>query len=257
MLVPVPSEVFPYTKKSSFKESLLISFNDNQRLRLVTQGSIEDEYMVEVNYQFVTEEDYKKFQEGLRNKDLLETYDFAKISSQRKAAHSYGEATGQDLKLWRSRDQPQIYTISFFSNCVSRRHLEFPVHWFDSLVDANISIKTVRLNFIRRQKSLKKLKESNIFMRWISFSGSSPYNIRPVSGASPTQPYNTRRSSNRTSITSSESSNEIDYEQFLPPSEIAESYQFLTIKFIAISGRSSLCIRTEKACCIIVYSNSR
>ncbi|OCK75628.1 hypothetical protein K432DRAFT_429280 [Lepidopterella palustris CBS 459.81] len=148
-----PSKIFPYTKHNSMGEPLHITFNEAHRLLLRNHESVEREFQVQVDYVFVRAEDHKRFQEELREKDLLHKFDFERLWSYRKDTSTYGEATVGDIKIWRDHSHPRTFRLSFFGSSYIKQHLEFPIHWFDHPIAPYRSSKCVRLNFIQPNPS--------------------------------------------------------------------------------------------------------
>jgi hypothetical protein len=104
-------------------------------------------------YIFIQPSDIRRFQEELRDKHLLGTFDVDRIKSHRSS--NYGEAGNQDIKLWRSKDMDQIHTISFYANHI-KEHLEFPLHWFSPDISAKASKTTVQLTFAKRSEQFSE-----------------------------------------------------------------------------------------------------
>ena len=143
----MPQEVFPYTKHSSHNDNLHVSFQDRHRLVFKRHEAVEHKFDIDAGYQFINPEDVRMFQEGLRDMELLGTFEFDKLWSARKGF--LGEATNENLKLWRSHDLPPMLSLSFYASSVEKRHLEFCVPWFEPQITSDKPTNLVRLNFIR------------------------------------------------------------------------------------------------------------
>jgi hypothetical protein len=160
----LPLDVIPYTKHTSLRateKELTLNIPGSTRVKWTKDGKEKMNSDVEnATYTFVQLSDLNRFQEGLRDKDLIGVYDFDKIRSHRSS--SYGEAGNQDLKLWLSRDDDDTFSISFFANHI-REHLEFPLHWFSADLESSREKQTVQLNFKRQsggRTTLPFLKKS-------------------------------------------------------------------------------------------------
>jgi len=106
-----------------------------------------------VKYKFEQKEDRTKFQEDLRDKDLLETFEFDSIKSKRSGRNGPFEANNEDIKLWRRRDLQQSWSLSFYGSGVADRHLEFPMHWFSADAERDKDVNMVKLRFLSRKTS--------------------------------------------------------------------------------------------------------
>ncbi len=182
-----------------------------------------------MDYVFSTPEKRKLFQEDLRGKDLVETFDFDKIWSKR-TAKKYGEATIQDLKLWQDRRHPYRHSISFFANCTADRVLEFPVLWFQPQSAEFPSEKTVVISFVRGVEGSPQVgilsKRTSWFMRKTT---SSEAGLAIVSQSPP---------SAETSLHSVATFASKSDEQ-APHGELPDKLKMLNIQFTSRMGESS------------------
>jgi hypothetical protein len=122
-----------------------VSFLDQHQ---IVQGSTT--YTGDPTYTFFSDADCKSFQDSIRGKLLVHTWDVDKIAF--RTSDQLGEATDQHLKIWREFDGGQL-SISFFANNPSdnkgRRHREFLLSRLDlTLLNAKRrAAHTVRLEF--------------------------------------------------------------------------------------------------------------
>jgi hypothetical protein len=153
MILVVLPNVFPSTLHSSHGDQLHISFNEEHHLVLKTEDGIHHDQMV-FTYVFFSADDRKRFQEDLRDKNLVETFDFDALWSKRIPLNAGGESILQDLKIWQDRYLPYHHSISFFATTGEERHVEFPILWFQR-IDRNdtSNLKVVHLDFIGRKES--------------------------------------------------------------------------------------------------------
>jgi hypothetical protein len=140
----------------------------------------ERQFDIDPGYQFINQDDLIMFQESLRDMELLGTFDFDKLWSTRKGF--VGEATNENLKIWRSHDIPPIFSLSFYASSVEKRHLEFYVPWFDPQILSDKATNLVRLNFARGRatgpenaEQPRRVSMSGIARRF-SFGRTSPTN---------------------------------------------------------------------------------
>jgi hypothetical protein len=146
----VPPGVIPYTTHKSIRnleDGYSITFYGPSRIRLARDGSqILEEQKTDTKYRFIELSNLTKFQQDFRDMDLLDTFDIDSIKSSRKG---WGEASLQDLKIWRSRDIDQTHTLTFYANHI-KDHLEFPVEWFSSDFEIFGKKKEVHMSFKKR-----------------------------------------------------------------------------------------------------------
>ena len=125
-----------------------------------------------IEYSFETPEELKLFLEEVRGKDLLYAFDFDRISSARSSIY-YGESAQESLKLWRSREQNPVCSLSFFAN-VENRNFEFPLSWFENtIVWSRLKPKTIRINFVHRNPSVSGRRFSWVRRRFSRSGGIS------------------------------------------------------------------------------------
>jgi hypothetical protein len=100
------------------------------------------------------EGELKRFQEDIRNKDLICRVEVDEIKSKKGGAL----AANQDVKLWKSKDTPGVYAISFFANGIDgdnvQKHTELRVSWFLSSwyppSTSNNKSRTIKLEFTNK-----------------------------------------------------------------------------------------------------------
>jgi hypothetical protein len=113
-------------------------------------GKAKFERRLYMQYDFVDPDDYRQFQEDLRDRDLLDTFNTEIIKT--KGSGPFGDAGNQDLKIWRTKDEEQICTLSFFANHAKGLHREYPLRWFQPTFKTPAD-RTVKLEFTQQNKS--------------------------------------------------------------------------------------------------------
>lgn len=120
--------------------------SEHRVVKLLQNGAIEGDDDVQVKYTFPSVEDCRTFQSDLRDKDLLDVFPFAMISSKRSGTN--GESTIQDLKLWQARNGLHFHSLSFFgTHDKKQQHLEFSLLDIMAKRTGTRATKTVRLYF--------------------------------------------------------------------------------------------------------------
>jgi hypothetical protein len=148
--VPPDEDLYPYTRHISLEKRTsdegLIEVWFGQRHQIVLRGQT---YLDDPHYRFKTAKEGNEFQSRIRDKELLYTFDIDQISSRAKTR--YGEASYEQLKLWRNLDNPQHFLTFFANNIDPPRHMEFPIAWFQPLTETKDG-KPVRLEFLVPEK---------------------------------------------------------------------------------------------------------
>ena len=143
--MPRGADTHPYTKHRSLDRPREVSFLEHHS---IMRGNTT--YTGDPTYKFFTDLDCKIFQDSIRGKDLVHTFEVDKIALD--SSNRLGEATDQHLKIWRDFDGGQ-FSITFFANNPSdgqrARHREFPLARLE-LAAPNASRRrtgTMRLEF--------------------------------------------------------------------------------------------------------------
>ena len=156
---------------SSQNKPLCVSFHESHQLIFRRSESVEATTTLPVIYTFIQPRDVKSFQEDLRNMNLLGTYDFTKITSA-QTDRFCGEATNEVVKLWRSREYPHAFSLSFYASSVEKQHLEFHIPWFERQVTVRRT-SHMRLDFARERghsSFLRRFSCAKSSMLFLSFS---------------------------------------------------------------------------------------
>ena len=161
------TDTIPYSLHSSLQgteKGFSLTFHGQFRVRWLKNGQQKrNETRTDVKYNFVEAADFKRFQEDFRDKRLIGTYNIETIKSQYSKRHF--EASNQDLKIWCSRDLDQTHTISFFANHL-KEHMEFPLDWFATQIDASLKKKTIHMTFLEVPgKPLAAVRPQSLFSR--------------------------------------------------------------------------------------------
>jgi hypothetical protein len=117
---------YPYTWHSKWEK--------HERLEVTFKGLPPDWHTVKFKgqtlgpgtpiYIFETKEDYEDFQGEVRGMELIDYFEFREIKP--ASSSSIGEATNQNLKIWRE-PASQEYSLSYYANAADKpRDLEFP-----------------------------------------------------------------------------------------------------------------------------------
>jgi hypothetical protein len=119
-----------------------------------------------VKYRLHQLSDYKQFQEDLRDKHLIDTFEADSIRTNRSG---WGYVSNQDLKLWCNRDD-SVHTLSFYADHIME-HLEFPLSWFSPELTLSPERRSVQLTFLRNAGTMEAILRPHSFVR--RFSGTS------------------------------------------------------------------------------------
>lgn len=236
----VPANAMPYTKHRSLKSTEkynVISFHQDHRVVWNKSGQNRLDKQMPVIYHFVDAKDLKRFQEELRDKDLLDTFDTDTVKSKRPTGR-YGEAGNQDMKLWCSRDEGQVYTISFYANHTENEHLEFPIKWFQDDISADPKKRTVQLVFAPPTETSAPFAlpaRPSSFMRKFSFARSESSQTVSSSAVSITSSSSKASISTLNSIMSALEGMGGHVEPFAP-AEVSKVFQYLHITFSESEG---------------------
>ncbi|KAL9130767.1 MAG: hypothetical protein Q9217_001115 [Psora testacea] len=134
-------------------------------------------------YKFVQAEDCNMFQSSIRNKNLMCTFEISKIASE--VSRDKGEATFQHLKLWKNFSN-QDHAITFFANLRDLRHMEFPVAWFQALVEMDKE-KPIRLEFHKPKRSSRSWQNSWDAVRRLSTARTTASEFTPFNSQTGSQ----------------------------------------------------------------------
>jgi hypothetical protein len=157
----IQAEAIPWTKNKSVRRSEAfheISFHENYRLVWQKNGTTIRNGRIPIKYHFIDEENSKRFQEDVRNMELLDVFNTSRIKSGR--SDSWGECGNQCLQLWCSRGGAPRFTISFWANHTTAEDLEFNVAFFKPDIHADAATRSVQLKFARLPESLEPLPSS-------------------------------------------------------------------------------------------------
>lgn len=257
----VPANSYPYTKHRSLKSTEkyhVISFHQSHRVVWNKKGQNRmDKYMLVV-YHFVDAKDFKRFQEELRDKDLLDTFNTDTINSKRPNGR-YGEAGNQDLKLWCSRDEGQVYTLSFYANHMENEHLEFPLNWFQEDITPDRSKLSVQLVFAPPTNTPAPIPlpaRPGSFMRTLSFGRSDSLHNVASSSVSTTSTSSRASVSTLNSIMSALEGMGGHVEPFAP-TDVAKAFQYLQITFSEPESRLQAPEETDFERFITLFEKAR
>jgi len=185
-----------------------------------------DEHREDLQYRFVQASDYQRFQEDLRDKHLIDTFDFDSIKTHKKG---WGFVSNQDIKIWCNRDD-QTHTITFFADHI-KEHLEFPLDWFSPDISVTPEKRIVQLTFLKGAGTMEAMLRPQSFLRRFSASSASGDALTPETLALAT---GSMTNSPRPSV----STNNSNFSALGPsPSRVqklakqAESFQYLKIEF--------------------------
>ncbi|KAK2755574.1 hypothetical protein FQN54_006514 [Arachnomyces sp. PD_36] len=228
----LPRDVFPYTKHSSHKNSLHVSFQDRHKLVFKRQETVDRQFEIDPEYQFINHDDLRMFQEGVRDMELSGTFEFDKLWSARKGF--LGEATNETLKLWRSHEIPPVPLMTFYaSSDKEQRHVELCLQWFEPQFVSDKPTNLVRLNFKRPKSGNAEHSEQggrvSRVVRRFSFGKTSPISGSPPRFPPPDQ--SPPRSDSKRSSVSSVASSIIHEGRLFPPSDIVDKYRYIAIRF--------------------------
>ncbi|EKG19615.1 hypothetical protein MPH_03479 [Macrophomina phaseolina MS6] len=166
----LPCNAFPLTLHRDHNEGSVVQFNNLHKVALRSGSSERFFSATRVVYEFVQDERFIDFQEDIRNKHLVEFFDFHQILSSRNGQSTYGEAIHGHVKIWKDREPPFHHSVSFFGNH-ARRDLEFPLLRFNSLTVPKKSEKRVKLSFSLPKKTSQNKGSFRGFFRRTSQSG--------------------------------------------------------------------------------------
>lgn len=150
-----------------------------------------DEDRTDVEYQFNAESACARFQEEVRGMHLLGTFDAETVRTDSDS--TWGVASGQDVKLWRSREPDGVASLSFFA---SRRddHCEFPLEWFQRVLRLDGKRAAVELAFVGcpggaadADDAAATASRTQRIMRSLSFGSVSRLSVSLVAAAGPSR----------------------------------------------------------------------
>lgn len=246
-MLAVPADAMPYTKHSSMKQTEYghhITFHGMSRVRWTYNGKpVIDEDRNDVEYQFNDEAQYEAFQQDVRGQDLLDTFDAETVRVHRHS--DWGVASGQDLKLWRSREADGAASISFFANSI-QDHCEFPLDWIQRVFTADDEHARVELTFVRSpggggadaddaQTTVSRRRQ--FLRRWSGSSGSgSRSNVSLALPAAPTgSPSTASVAATSSSSIGSRSGPSLTHAQKM--AKRARDFRYLRIEFLVPGER--------------------
>jgi hypothetical protein len=223
---------------SSLEDGYCITFHESSRIRWRRDGEqVLDEHRENTKYRFIEIHQFRRFQEDFRDMDLLGAFDIESIVSCRKG---WGEASTQDLKVWRSRDLDQIHTVTFYANHI-KEHLEFPVEWFSPDFEIVERKKEVLLRF-RRKPGVAGADPKSLPLFSRLSAGKRAQRLAAASAASSSVDQVSMRSSlsastPRASVSTTSSSSSLQISSAPNASrvralaDLAGSFEFIRIKF--------------------------
>jgi hypothetical protein len=160
--------------------------------------------------------------------DLLDTFDIESIKSSRKG---WGEASNQDLKIWRTRDIDQIHTLTFYANHI-KEHVEFPIEWFSPDFEILSRKKEVHISFKKKPgvanadpRSLPLFSRLSAGKKALRLQAADQASLRSTSSGA-----GSSRASLST-MSSSASGSGPNANRVRALADLAESFEFLRIKF--------------------------
>jgi hypothetical protein len=186
-----------------------------------------DENREDIKYRFHQFPDCKQFQEDLRDKYLIDTYDLESIKTHERG---WGFVTNQDLKIWCDREE-QTHTISFFADHI-REHLEFPLDWFSPEITIVTDKRLVQLTFLKNAGTVEAMLRPQSFIRRFSTNSlgaetiatDTTFHTAANSMRNSPQPSVSTMGSNLSALGPSQT-------RVQQLARLAESYKFLRIEF--------------------------
>jgi hypothetical protein len=225
-----PQETIPYTTHSSLNardHMFEVTFHGTSRIKWMKEGrTLLDENRENIKYRFYQISDYKQFQEDLRDKYLINTFEFDSLKTNERG---WGFVSNQDLKLWCNRDD-QTHSLSFFADNI-REHLEFPLSWFHPEISTISSRRLVQLTFLKNAGTMEAMLRPYSSLRTFSGSSTSVEIVTPdvLSVATGSISNSPRASISTTSSGASVLGPSRNRVQRL--ARLADSFQFLKIEF--------------------------
>jgi hypothetical protein len=149
----VPPNTFPDTQYSFNEKKLHVSFSEAHHIEWKFEDGIPNKQHCFVGYDFLEPGPLEEFQEDIRGKFLVVTFESEQILY-RRSAKDNDEAVRGDLKIWKDKRHPYHYSLSFLIFTRRRKDLEFPLLWFHTPIkrEANKST-TVCIEFVRGKES--------------------------------------------------------------------------------------------------------
>jgi hypothetical protein len=122
------------------------------------------------NYIFLQEDDMKRFQGDVRNRELVGRFDFESLWSKSVSGRKEVlEASLQNLNIWKDRGHPSHHTISYYASNFDeqhRHHVQHPITGFQSdLKKDSQEPKTIVLEFSGRRSSSTSI-HTPVSRRW-------------------------------------------------------------------------------------------
>lgn len=209
-------DTYPYTKHSALgEEPRRVTFQVGHRITLKDNDKPVMNNKYDVEYRFTQDDYLRDFQSDLRDKELLGTFEAAKIKC-KNANH-----INEHIKVWRSRDSDQTPSLSFFANGSDEGFAEYAIKWFKSPVVQNAAKLEVTLELLKPPPGTSgdgKLK--GMFRRKSTTRQGSIDSSTSHAPDSPLSPSFSKRGST-TTMGSSVSSNGEEY----PPYCLLETYE--------------------------------
>lgn len=218
-----------------------VNFYEPHRMVLTNEEATLFNQTHDADYVFTTAERRKLFQGDLRGKDLVETFDFNTIWSERRPK-KYGEATFQDLKIWQDRHHPYRHTISFFASSTVNRVLEFPVLSFQPQFSERAFEKSVELSFVRKPEGSGGVSEASVERRRTSIFSRRSTSSEAGSGIFSQSPPSVGTSLHIAPTFTSTSDGQ------LPHDELSDRLKRLKIQFTSKKGTSTAFMLHPSSC---------
>lgn len=172
----VGPDIFPLTIHSVQRESPYeVRFHYKHRILLWKYDKLEFDLISSVKYQFVAEEplkvktEFEQFQGHLRDQELVG----GRFECDEIRSRSSSLAKNQHLKVWKTKTNPPIYSLSFYGKPHSMTqypHLEFPIRWFEKPCYSSDSRRNGRIVQLRFVNQLDPFERSEPGRRRISWS---------------------------------------------------------------------------------------
>ena len=223
--VPAGQLPHPFTKHSSLKKPLEVSFLQSHEVKLNGVS-----YKSDPHYTFTNSEDCNRFQSSFRGKELLHIFEVDKIAF--KSSSSSGEASDQHLKMWNHHNGR---SLAFYTNMAKHpSHVELALECFEQQAE-------VRKEMAVRLKLQLQGKPSTLSRRLSKTSSStSTDDVDTVSG-SPRSLWSSSMPSPRRppSLTSVGSINSIAEERVGSAEDHLNKMRYWDITFSGIEGQPS------------------
>lgn len=174
-------ESVPTAKHSVYDDTgLVITFPRPHRVVLKRNGKVRFDDSVRMKYTFTTKEYWTLFQEDLRGgKKLIAGADSRCINSARCR-----ESERQRIQIWKDgqREDAPLHKLSYFSNLVEKKEVEFPLLLFETTIDKSTDPPTVLVLEFRSDLAVAKVRRGRQNSHTSSLSSGKtfpfPYRLR-------------------------------------------------------------------------------